>query len=262
MLRRKAFGMRRITAGNIARRKGGEPFAVMTAYDAPFARCVEEAGIDIILVGDSLGMVVLGHDSTIPVTIGDMIHHTAAAVRGTQKAHIVADLPFGSYQACDEDAIRSASRLVQEGGATSVKLEGGSQAVPRIRAIVEAGIPVMGHIGLLPQTAGLGAGYGARTELATLRADAQAVENAGAYAVVLEVVEDQIAGTLSAELSIPTIGIGSGPRCDGQVLVLHDILGLFPKAPSFVKRYADLNPIIVNALRSYAQEVRKREFPS
>lgn len=254
--------MRRVTAGNIGRRKGGAPFAVMTAYDAPFARCVEDAGIDVILVGDSLGMVVLGYDSTIPVTIEDMIHHTAAAVRGARKAHIIADLPFGSYQACDDDAIRSASRLVQEGGATSVKLEGGIQAVPRIRAIVDAGIPVMAHIGLLPQTAGLGPGYGARTELETLRADAHAVENAGAYAVVLEVVEAQIAATLSTELTIPTIGIGSGPRCDGQVLVLHDLLGLFPNAPSFVKRYADLNAIIVQALRTYAHEVRQREFPS
>ncbi len=254
--------MRRLTAGSIARRKGGEPFAVMTAYDAPFARCVEESGIDVILVGDSLGMVVLGYDSTIPVTIEDMIHHTAAAARGALKAHIVGDLPFGSYQAGDEDAIRSASRLVQEGGATSVKLEGGSEAAPRIRAIVEAGIPVMAHIGLLPQTAGLGPGYKARADLESLRRDAQAVQNAGAYSVVLEVVEANVAATLSAELTVPTIGIGSGPGCDGQVLVLHDLLGLFPHAPSFVKRYADLNAIVVDALRTYAQEVREHKFPS
>ncbi len=254
--------MRRVTAGNVARRKGGQPFAVITAYDAPFGRCVEEAGIDIILVGDSVGMVVLGYESTVPVTIEDMIHHTAAVARGTHKAHVVADLPFGSYQASDEDAIRSASRLIQEAGATSVKLEGGTHAVPRIRAIVEAGIPVMAHIGLLPQTAGLGPGYKARTDLEALHADALAVQNAGAYAVVLEVVDAQIAATLSAELTIPTIGIGSGPRCDGQVLVLHDLLGLFSNAPSFVKRYADLNTIVVSALRNYAQEVREKKFPS
>ncbi len=254
--------MRRVTAGNIARRKGGQPFAVMTAYDAPFARCVEEAGIDVILVGDSVGMVVLGYDSTIPVTIEDMVHHTAAAARGAHKAHIVADLPFGSYQAGDEDAIRSASRLIQEGGATSVKLEGGTQAETRIRAIVDAGIPVMAHIGLLPQTAGLGPGYKARADLDTLRADALAAQNAGAYAVVFEVVDAQIAATLTAELTIPTIGIGSGPACDGQVLVLHDLLGLFPSAPSFAKRYADLNTIVINALRNYAQEVREKRFPS
>jgi 3-methyl-2-oxobutanoate hydroxymethyltransferase len=254
--------MRRLNAGNIARRKGSAPFAMMTAYDAPFGRCVEEAGIDIILVGDTVGMVVLGYDSTVPVTVADMIHHTAAVARGTHKAHIVADLPFASYQASDEDAIRSASRLIQEGGATSVKLEGGASAAPRIRAIVQAGIPVMAHIGLLPQTAGLGAGYAPRTNLEILRADAHSVQDAGAYAVVLELVEPSIAAALGKELAIPTIGIGSGAACDGQVLVLHDVLGLFPNPPRFAKRYADLNDIIVDALRKYAQEVREQRFPS
>ncbi|MDQ6825950.1 MAG: 3-methyl-2-oxobutanoate hydroxymethyltransferase [Candidatus Eremiobacteraeota bacterium] len=253
--------MRRLTAASIARRKNGKPFAVMTAYDAPFARCVEEAGVDIILVGDSLGMVVLGFDSTTPVRIEDMIHHTAAAARGARKAHIIADLPFGSYQASDADAIRSAMRLVQEGRAASVKLEGGVAAAPRIRAIVDAGIPVMGHIGLLPQTAGLGPGYTVRGDAEALRADAYAVQNAGAYGLVLEVVKADIAATITADLSIPTIGIGSGPDCDGQVLVLHDLLGLFPDAPSFVKRYADLNTTVVDAVRKYAQEVREKTFP-
>lgn len=253
--------MRRVTAGNITRRKGHQPFAIVTAYDAPFARCAEDAGIDVLLVGDSLGMVVLGYDSTTHVTLDDMLHHTAAVARGTSKAHIVSDLPFGTYQACDADAIRAASRMVQEGGATSVKIEGGVRAADRIKAIVGAGIPVMAHIGLLPQTAGLGPGYKVRSNREALLTDARAVQDAGAYAVVLEVVDHAITAEITQALRIPTVGIGSGPSCDAQVLVLHDVLGLYSESPSFAKRYADLRTHTVDALARYAHDVSERSFP-
>ena len=258
----KRSSTRRVTAASISRRKGGEPFAIITAYDAPFAQCAEEAGIDIILVGDSLGMVVLGYDSTTHVTLADMIHHTAAVARGTSRAHIVTDLPFGTYQASDADAIRAATRVIQEGGASSVKLEGGVRAAARIEAIVGAGIPVMAHIGLLPQTAGLGPGYKTRSNHDALLADAKAVEAAGAYAVVLEVVDAQITEEITKAISIPTVGIGSGAHCDSQVLVLHDILGLYPESPSFAKRYADMRSQTIDAIKRFAQDVKERSFPS
>ncbi|MDQ6929316.1 MAG: 3-methyl-2-oxobutanoate hydroxymethyltransferase [Candidatus Eremiobacteraeota bacterium] len=257
----KKTAVRRVTAGSITRRKGEQPFAVITAYDAPFARYAEEAGIDIILVGDSLGMVVLGYESTTSVTLDDMLHHTAAVRRGSSRAHIVTDLPFGTYQASDADAIRAAARVVQEGGATSVKIEGGVRAANRIKAITGAGIPVMGHIGVLPQTAGLGPGFKIRGNHDALLADAQAVQEAGAYAVVLEVVDHQIAAEITRTLRIPTIGIGSGAHCDGQVLVLHDVLGLYPDTPSFAKRYDDLHARAVEALSQYAQNVKDKLFP-
>ncbi len=244
------------------RRKGQAPFAVLTAYDAPFARCAEDAGIDVLLVGDSVGMVVLGYDSTTHVTLDDMLHHTAAVARGSTKAHIVSDLPFGTYQASDADAIRASSRMIQEGGATSVKLEGGVRVADRIKAIAGAGIPVMAHIGLLPQTAGLGPGYKMRSNHDALFADAQAVQDAGAYAVVLELVDHQIAAEITKALRIPTVGIGSGQHCDAQVLVLHDVLGLYPDTPSFAKRYADLREVTVNALARFAQDVQKGAFPA
>lgn len=253
--------VRRLTAGSITRRKGAEAFAVITAYDAPMAHCAEEAGIDVILVGDSVGMVVLGYDSTTHVTLQDMLHHTAAVARGTSHAHIVSDLPFGTYQASDADAIRAASRMIQDGGAASVKLEGGVRAADRIRAITGAGIPVMAHIGLLPQTAGLGPGYKVRANHDLLLADAKAVEAAGAYAVVVEMVNPEITEELTRSISIPTIGIGSGRGCDAQVLVMHDVLGLYPDAPAFARRYADLRAGAVSALRQFAQEVRERSFP-
>lgn len=258
----KKTAVRRVTAGSITRRKGEQPFAVITAYDAPFARYAEEAGIEIILVGDSLGMVVLGYESTTSVTLDDMLHHTAAVRRGTSRAHVVTDLPFGTYQASDADAIRAAARVVQEGGATSVKIEGGVRAADRIKAITGAGIPVMAHIGVLPQTAGLGPGYKLRGNHDALLADARAVQDAGAYAVVLEVVDHQIASEITRTLHIPTIGIGSGPHCDGQVLVLHDVLGLYPQAPSFAKRYADLHERTVDALARYARDVNDKLFPA
>jgi len=234
----------------------------MTAYDAAFARCAEQAGIDILLVGDSVGTVVLGYDSTVPVTLDDMIHHTAAVARGSKHAHIIGDMPFGSYQTSDAEAVRSASRLVQEARATSVKLEGGGRAADRIRAIVGAGIPVMGHIGVLPQTAGLGPGFRIRTNRERLIDDARAVQDAGAYAIVLEVVAPEIAAEITRELKIPTIGIGSGPACDGQVLVLYDVLGLYEEPPSFVKQYADFGIQAVRALEQFAAEVASRKYPA
>lgn len=251
---------RRVAASEIAARKGAS-FPVMTAYDAPFARCAEAAGIDVILVGDSLGMVVLGYDGTTPVQLIDMVRHTGAVTRSTTRAHVIADLPFGSYEASDEDAISSAIPLVKDGGASSVKLEGGAAAAPRIRAIVEAGIPVCAHIGLLPQTAALGEGFKLRRDRERLLRDAEAVAEAGAFAVVLEMVDHAVAGAITEQVGIPTIGIGSGPSCDAQVLVLHDVLGLYPDPPKFAKAYANLANDATNALRAFAGEVRSGAFP-
>lgn len=254
--------LRRITAGAIKRRKGKGPFPVVTAYDVPFARYAEEAGIDVILVGDSLANVVLGYDETTPVTMEEMLHHTRAVSRGTARAHIMADMPFGSYQVSDEEAVRNAIRFVKEAGACSVKLEGGALEADRIRAITRVGIPVVGHIGITPQTAGLGPGYKMRSNLERLMNDAKAVEAAGAYAIVLEVVDHDLARELTRELTIPTIGIGAGNGCDAQVLVLHDVLGMYPHSPPFAKRYADLRSVVTDALRSYADDVRSNVFPA
>ena len=253
--------IRRLTAGAIKRRKSKTRFAVATAYDAPFGQFVEDAGIDVILVGDSVGNVVLGYDETTPVTLDQIIHHSQAVVRGTARAHIIADMPFGSYQISNEDAVRSAIRCVKEGGACSVKLEGGVYEAERVRAIARTGIPVVGHIGVTPQTAGLGPGFKMRTHRDRLVADAQAIEAAGAYAIVLEVVDHDISREITQLLSIPTIGIGSGPHCDSQVLVLHDILGMYGASPSFAKRYAEIGSIATEALAAYAKEVREGVFP-
>ena len=254
--------VRRLTAGAIKRRKNRTIFPIVTAYDAPFAQFAEAAGIDVILVGDSLGNVVLGYDETTPVTIEDMIHHARAVVRGTSRAHIMVDMPFGSYQVSDEEATRNAIRLVKDGGACSVKMEGGTFVADRIRAIYSAGIPVVGHIGVMPQTASLGPGYKMRKNRERLIADARAVEVAGAYAVVLEVIDHEVAREITELLTIPTIGIGSGPHCDSQVLVLHDVLGMYPDSPSFVKRYSDLGKAATGALREFAREVAEKRFPS
>lgn len=258
----KAPVFRRLTAGAIKRRKNKEIFPVVTAYDAPFARFAEEAGLDVILVGDSLGNVVLGYDETTPVTMEQMIHHAQAVVRATTRAHIIVDMPFGSYQISDQDALRNAIRLVKEAGACSVKVEGGVHEADRIRAIARAGIPVVGHIGVTPQTAGLGPGFKMRTHRDRLLDDAHAVEEAGAYAIVLEVVDTEISREITQSLQIPTIGIGSGPHCDSQVLVLHDILGIYSHSPSFAKRYAELGQAATSALRDYADDVRNKRFPS
>ena len=252
---------RRLTSAAIRARKGTR-FAVVTAYDTPFARCAEGAGIDVLLVGDSLGMVVLGHDATGAVELDDMCRHAGAVARGSTRAHVIVDMPFGSYEASEAEAIRSAIALVKS-GANSVKLEGGVRvAQSRIAAIVNAGIPVVGHIGVLPQTAALGDGFKRRTDRAVLLADARAVEAAGAFAVVLEMVDPGVAAEVTQSSSIPTIGIGSGNQCDAQVLVIHDLLGLYPEAPPFVKRYAELGKIATEALRAYAGEGKSGAFPA
>jgi 3-methyl-2-oxobutanoate hydroxymethyltransferase len=250
---------KRVTAAEIRKRKS-ETFAVMTAYDAAFARIAEAAGIDVLLVGDSLGMVVLGYEDTTAVDLEDIVRHTGAVARATKRAHIIADLPFGSYQASDDDAIRSAVAAVKA-GATSVKLEGTEAMVPRVRAIVGAGIPVMAHIGVQPQTAALESGYRKQRDVEMLLRDARAHAAAGAYGLLLEMVADAAAAEVTSKLPIPTVGIGAGPACDGQVLVLHDVLGLYPDPPSFVRQYADLATVATDALRAYAEDVRARRFP-
>ena len=252
--------MRRLTSAAIRARKGTR-FAVITAYDAPFARCAEAAGIDVVLVGDSLGMVVLGYDSTTQVDLDDMCRHAAAVARGTARACVIVDMPFGTYETSDADAIRSAIRLVRS-GATAVKLEGGAAVAPRIAAIVNAGIPVVAHIGVLPQTAAIGAGFRRKGDREALLVDARAVEAAGAFAVVLEMVDAQVAADVTAAIAIPTIGIGAGGACDAQVLVIHDVLGLYPDAPPFAKRYAEIATVATDALRAYANDVRDGVFPA
>ena len=249
--------LRRITSAAIRARKGAR-FPVVTAYDAPFARCAEAAGIDVLLVGDSLGMVMLGYDSTTQVELVDMCRHAVA--RGSTRAHVVLDMPFGTYQPSDAEAVRAAVALVRS-GASSVKLEGGAAVAERIAALVRSGIPVMAHLGVLPQTAALDAGYKRKHDATALLADARAVEAAGAYAVVLEMVESGLASEITAALAIPTIGIGAGGACDAQVLVLHDILGLYPHAPPFAKRYAEVAEVATAALAAYARDVRDGDFP-
>jgi 3-methyl-2-oxobutanoate hydroxymethyltransferase len=250
----------RTRAAAIRDRKG-RPFATITAYDAAFGRAAEAAGVDLILVGDSLGNVVLGYLSTTSVTMEDMERHGAAVVRGTSKAHVSIDLPFMSYEASDEEAIRNAGRLVRA-GASSVKLEGGVERAGRIAAIVGAGIPVIGHIGVGPQTAALDRGFRRRTDRERLLADADAVAAAGAFAVVLEMVDPAIAGEITQRIPIPTIGIGSGSACDAQILVLYDLLGLSADAPPFAKPYANLAESITSAIRHYAADVAAGRDPA
>lgn len=240
---------------------------MVTAYDYPTARAVEAAGVEMILVGDSLGMVVLGYESTVPVTMEDMIRHTSAVVRGVETVHVVTDLPFMSYQVSDEQAIESAGRLFKETGADAVKLEGGQRMASRIQAIVDAGIPVMGHIGLTPQSASALGGH--RVQGRSLEAareiilDADAVEAAGAYSIVLEAVPRKLAELITKRLSIPTLGIGAGPWCDGQVLVSGDLLGQFDRfTPSFARRYADLAGAMRDAFGAFAEDVRSGAFPA
>ena len=240
---------------------------MITAYDYPTACLVDEAGVDVILVGDSLGMVVLGYDTTVPVTLEDMIHHTKAVVRGAKRAMVATDLPFMTYQTGAEDALRNAGRLLQEGGATAVKLEGGSEVCPQVHAMVEAGVPVIGHLGLTPQSINVFGGYklqGREPESARrLLDDARALEQAGAFAIVLECIPEDLAERITHSLSIPTIGIGAGVHCDGQVLVLHDMLGIAGKVhPRFVKQYAHLGESIRKAVEAYSEEVRQERFPT
>jgi 3-methyl-2-oxobutanoate hydroxymethyltransferase len=247
-------------------KRRGERFAMLTAYDYSLARLLDAAGIPILLVGDSLGMVVLGHQTTLPVTIEDMLRHTQAVVRGTEQALIVADMPFLSYQASVEEALRNAGRLLKEGGAQAVKLEGGAPMAETVRRMVESGIPVMGHIGLTPQSVNQLSGYRVqgRTAAAASRllTDAQALEAAGAFSIVLETIPAPLARRITAALAIPTVGIGAGPDCDGQVQVLHDILGLFPDfTPRHARRYAELGQAVSEAVGRYAADVAAGTFP-
>src|SRR5580698_8749576 len=245
----------------------GEKIAMLTAYDAMMARLLDCAGIDVLLVGDSLGMVLLGYETTLPVTLDAMVHHTRAVSRGTERALVVADMPFMTYQVSAEEALRNAGRLIQEGGAAAVKLEGGGASVMVAARLVEAGIPVMGHLGLLPQHVHQLGGFRQQARLEAdaeqLLADAQALEEAGAFAVVLESIPASVAAAVTADLQIPTIGIGAGPDCDGQVLVSYDMLGLSQDGvPPFVRRYADLGGQTVAAAKAYADDVRAGRFPA
>ncbi len=244
-----------------------EPLVMVTAYDAPTARLAFEAGVDLILVGDSVGTTLLGYDSTVPVTLGDILHHTRAVRRGAPTAHIVADLPFMTYQVSDEQAVANAGRLIKEGGADAVKLEGGVALASRVAAIAQAGIPVVGHIGLTPQTAGLLGGFKVQgQEYISARAlidDAIAVEEAGAYMLVIEVVPAALTALVTARVSIPVIGIGAGSGCDGQVLVMHDLLGIEDRhAARFVKRYATLATEMREAIAAFASDVRSGAYPA
>jgi len=257
----------RVTVRTLAARKRrGEKLTMLTAYDFAFARIFDEAGIDLLLVGDSLGNVVQGHDTTLPVTLDEVVYHTRLVARACRRAMVIGDMPFGSYQASPEDAVRSAIRLVKEGGAQAVKLEGGVVAAEAIARIARADIPVFGHVGLTPQAVHRMGGFRVQgrtdDERARVLADAQAVEEAGAVGVVLEGMPPDLAADVTRKLSIPTIGIGAGPHCDGQVLVMHDMLGLNDWSPSFVKQYADLGAMAARAARAFAEEVTGGKFPA
>ena len=249
-----------------ALKRQGEKIVMVTAYDAPSGRLADKAGVDLILVGDSSGMVVHGRESTVPVTLDEIVFMTQWVTRGAKRPIVVADMPFGSYEMSDEQAVANAIRLVKEGGADAVKLERGGTSVARAKAIVDAGIPVMGHVGLTPQTATVLGGFKAQGRTADrakqLVDDAVALQEAGCFAVVLEAVPSAVARAVTQALGVPTIGIGAGPDTDGQVLVWHDMLGYYEgHAPRFVKRYADLGETIVDALGRYADEVRSGAFP-
>ncbi|MEJ2689661.1 MAG: 3-methyl-2-oxobutanoate hydroxymethyltransferase [Deltaproteobacteria bacterium] len=250
----------------VAMKKADDKITMLTAYDVNFARLLDVAGIDMVLVGDSLGMVILGYDSTVPVTMEEMLHHCKAVRRGVSTAMLVGDMPFLSYQVSIESAILNAGRLLKEAGCDAVKLEGGREVCSQVEAIVRAGIPVVGHIGLTPQTAGQLGGYkvqGKDLESARrLLKDAKALEKAGVFSIVLECVPDVVANVITEEISIPTIGIGAGNGCDGQVLVTYDLLGIFDKfLPKFVKRYLSLSSTIKEALDTFVREVKEGSFP-
>ena len=268
-------GNGKITVPEILQRKSSgagsqtntKKITCLTAYDYPTARLLDEAGVDVLLVGDSLGMVVLGYESTLPVSIDEMLHHTRAVRRGTRRALVVADMPYGSYHTDTAESLRNAMRFVKEAGAEAVKVEGGERRLELIVRLTEAEIPVMGHVGLTPQSVNALGGYrvqGKTTDAAEqLLRDARAVEAAGAFAVVLEAVPRELAAQITRELRIPTIGIGAGPDCDGQILVIHDLLGLtFGATPKFARQYANVGELISNAAREYCQDVRGGTFPS
>jgi 3-methyl-2-oxobutanoate hydroxymethyltransferase len=267
-------GNGKITVPDLLQRKsaaGSTPnpsrITCLTAYDYPTARLLDEAGVDVILVGDSLAMVVLGYDSTLPVTLDEMLHHARAVRRGTKRALLVADMPFGSYHSDTAESLRNAVRFVKEAGVEAVKVEGGERRLELIVRLTEAEIPVMGHVGLTPQSVNALGGYRVQGKTADsaeqLLRDARAVEAAGAFSVVLEAVPRELAAQITRELRIPTIGIGAGPDCDGQILVLHDLLGLtFEQTPKFARQYANLGDAISGAVRQYCEDVRSGGFPS
>src|SRR3989454_2372497 len=266
------FSDGKITVPSLLQRKSLPPqdstkITCLTAYDYPTARLLDEAGVEVLLVGDSLGMVMLGHETTLPVTVDEMLHHTRAVRKGTRRALVVADMPFGSYHAELSESVRNAVRFVKEAGAEAVKVEGGERRLELIARLTEAEIPVMGHVGLTPQSVNALGGYrvqGKTPDAAEqLIRDARAVEASGAFAVVLEAVPRELAAQITRELRIPTIGIGAGPDCDGQILVVHDLLGLTLSAtPKFARQYANVGEIISNAVREYCSDVRSGMFPS
>jgi 3-methyl-2-oxobutanoate hydroxymethyltransferase len=248
------------------KKKTGEKITMLTAYDYPMARIIDSAGIDSILVGDSVGMVMLGYENTVSVTMDEMIHHAKAVRKGAKKAFLIGDMPFMSYQASNEDAIRNAGRFVQEAGCEAVKVEGGKEITPRVKAIIAAGIPVLGHIGLTPQSINKLGGYrvqGRDADTASvLMEDAVELQKAGCFAVILECVPKELAKKVTQKLHVPTIGIGAGVHCDGQILVTHDIIGYFEKfTPKFAKKYADVGKIITEAVTAYKKETEQGEFP-
>jgi 3-methyl-2-oxobutanoate hydroxymethyltransferase len=256
---------RRVTVRDIAAAKArGEKWPMLTAYDALTAHIFDEAGIPVLLVGDSAGMVVFGHDTTIPVTVDDLIPLTAAVVRGTSRAMVVADLPFGSYQASSRDALAAATRFLKESGAHAIKLEGGQRIARQVEDLVAAGVPVMAHVGLTPQSVHTFGGFrvqGRGEDGERLVQDAKAMEAAGAFAVVLEAVPASLATRVTESLSIPTIGIGAGPDCDAQVLVWQDMAGLSPRTPKFVRQYANVGAVLRDAATAYARDVVSGAFP-
>jgi 3-methyl-2-oxobutanoate hydroxymethyltransferase len=254
------------TAGLKSMKQQQQAIAVLTAYDYPSAKLAEQAGVDVILVGDSLGMVVLGYDSTIPVTIDDMVHHTKAVTRAAERAFVVADMPFATYHGSTDVTLKNAARLLQEGRAKAVKMEGGREILDSVEACIRAGIPVMGHLGLTPQAVHQIGGYKIQgkdvQQAQKLLDDALALEQAGAFAIVLELVPETLATLISERLSIPTIGIGAGRGCDGQVLVFHDLLQYGSSlAAKFVKKYADVGQAMRAAMETYVSEVKQRQFP-
>ncbi len=246
----------------LSARSRGTRLTVLTGYDYTFARLLDEAGVDAILVGDSLGMVVQGHANALPVTLDEMIYHTKCVVRGTSRAMVITDLPFMTFQLGPTQALESAGRVVKEGGAHAVKLEGGERTADAIAAIARADIPVVGHVGLTPQSVHRFGGFKVQRHVERLLADAKAIEQAGAFAVVVECVPSEVAAKITASVNIPTIGIGAGPHCDGQVLVIQDMLGLYGDLrPKFVKRYVEAGSEIRQAVETYCREVREGTFP-
>jgi 3-methyl-2-oxobutanoate hydroxymethyltransferase len=259
---------RKTTSASLAERKGlGEKIAVVTAYDVAFARLADRAGVDVVLVGDSLGMVVQGLPNTLPVTLEEMIYHCRMVARGVERAHMVVDMPFLSYQASMEDGVRAAGRLLKDGGAEAVKLEGGAEVAELVERLVQIGIPVMGHVGMTPQSVHKFGGFKVQGrsdgQAQSILAGARALAEAGAYAVVVENVPSALAATITKAVAIPTIGIGAGPSCDGQVLVMHDLLGLDPDwSPRFARRYAEIGRDAMAAFSAFVADVRSGEFPS